>query len=183
MKLLYFAPHQIWPLNTGARLRDYQLARQLAARASVTFVEMCHGGEEKCMPPDDSGLARVVTLDKNRTYTLSKILRGLAGPTPLTVLNCWSLQSASQFANVLKSHQFDTVQIEGTQLMAYLSVVQESPGSPGDRGRLAQYRIRDDVALCRNHRQLGEEDRGQTDSETDRVRRRPSARHLWPRTQ
>ena len=130
MKLLYFAPHQIWPLNTGARLRDYQLARQLAARASVTFVEMCHGGEEKCMPPDDSGLAGVVTLDKNRTYTLSKILRGLAGPTPLTVLNCWSLQSASQFANVLKSHRFDSVQIEGTQLMAYLSVVQESPGRP-----------------------------------------------------
>jgi hypothetical protein len=29
MKLLYLAPHQIWPINSGARLRNYQLVRQL----------------------------------------------------------------------------------------------------------------------------------------------------------
>jgi len=57
MRILYFAPHQIWPINTGARLRDYQLARQLAARSSVTFVEMRHAGEKQRVPPDDSGLA------------------------------------------------------------------------------------------------------------------------------
>ena len=57
MRLLYFAPHQIWPVNTGARLRDYQLARQLAARSSLTFVEMRHAGQEPHIPPDDSGLA------------------------------------------------------------------------------------------------------------------------------
>jgi glycosyltransferase involved in cell wall biosynthesis len=32
--------------------------------------------------------------------------------------------------DVLRSHDFDSVQIAGTQLMAYLSVVQESPKSP-----------------------------------------------------
>jgi glycosyltransferase involved in cell wall biosynthesis len=130
MKLLYFAAHQVWPLNTGARLRDYQLARQLAARSSVTFVGMRHAGEEPRIPPGDSGLASVVTLDKGRTYTPSKILRGLAGPTPVTVLNCWSLQSASQLADVLRSREFDTVQIEGTQLMEYLPVLQEARGCP-----------------------------------------------------
>jgi len=58
MRLLYFAPHQIWPTNTGARLRDYQLARQLAARCSVTFVECAIAGEAPRVPPDDSGLTR-----------------------------------------------------------------------------------------------------------------------------
>ena len=76
MRLLYFAPHQIWPLNTGARLRDYQLARQLAARSSVIFVEMRNAGEEPRIPPDDSGLAGVVTLEKDGTYTASKISFG-----------------------------------------------------------------------------------------------------------
>lgn len=130
MKLLYFAPHQIWPVNTGARLRDYQLARQLAARSSVTFVEMRRAKEEPHIPPNDSGLASVVTLYKGRTYTPSKIIRGMAGPTPVTILNCWSLQSASQFGDVLRSRQFDTVQIEGVHLIEYLPMIQEAPGSP-----------------------------------------------------
>jgi glycosyltransferase involved in cell wall biosynthesis len=130
MKLLYFAPHQIWPTNTGARLRDYQLARQLAARSSVTFIEMCHAGEEPRIPPDDSGFAGIVTLKKDVTYTPFKILRGLAGPTPVTVLNCWSPRSASQLANVLRTRQFDTVQIEGVHLMEYLPIIREARGCP-----------------------------------------------------
>jgi glycosyltransferase involved in cell wall biosynthesis len=130
IQVLYFAPHQIWPANTGARLRDYQLARQLAASSSVTFVEMRHLGEEHHIPPDDSGLSSVVTLDKGRTYTPSKIFRGLMGTTPVTVLNCWSPQSASQLANLLCSRQFDTVQMEGMHLMEYLPVLREAPGCP-----------------------------------------------------
>ena len=130
MRLLYFAPHQIWPINTGARLRDYQLARQLAARSSVTFVEMRHAGEALLMLPDDCGLAGVVTLDKDRTYAPSKILRGLAGPTPVTVLNCWSLRAASHLADVLRSSRFETVQVEGVHLMEYLPILREAPGCP-----------------------------------------------------
>jgi len=130
MKLLYFAPHQIWPLNTGARLRDFQLARQLAACSSVTFVEMRHPGEEPHVPPDDSGMAGIVTLEKDATYTPSKILRGLAGTTPVTVLNCWSSRSASQLANVLRSQQFDTVQIEGVHLLEYLPIIREARERP-----------------------------------------------------
>jgi len=130
IQVLYFAPHQLWPINTGARLRDYQLARQLAARSSVTFVEMRHAGEAPHMLPDDSGLGSVVTLDKDRTYAPSKILRGLAGPTPVTVLNCWSPRSASRLADVLRSSRFDTVQMEGVHLMEYLPIIQEAPGRP-----------------------------------------------------
>ena len=130
MKLLYFCPHQIWPANTGARLRDYELARQLAARASVTFVQMCRAGQEPYTLPDDSGFADVATLDKDRTYTPFKILRGLAGPTPMTVLNCWSLRAASQLANVLRAGQFDTIQMEGVHLLKYLPILQEAPGFP-----------------------------------------------------
>jgi glycosyltransferase involved in cell wall biosynthesis len=130
MRSLYFAPHQISPINSGARLRDYHLARQLAARSSVTFVEMRHAGEEPHIPPDDSGFADIVTLEKDVTYTPSKILRGLAGPTPMTVLNCWSPRSASQLANVLRSRQFDTVQMESVHLMEYLPIIREARGCP-----------------------------------------------------
>jgi polysaccharide biosynthesis protein PslH len=46
----------------------------------------------------------------------------------VTVLNCWSRRSAIKLAGVLRSGQYDSVQIEGTQLMAYLHVIQESRG-------------------------------------------------------
>lgn len=130
MKSLYFAPHPIWPLSSGARLRDYQLACQLRTRASVTFVEMCSAREEQQALMEDSGVADIVTLQKDRVYSLFKIIKGLAGPVPVTVLNCWSPQSASQLADVLRSKTFDTVQIEGVHLMEYLPTIRDAPGSP-----------------------------------------------------
>jgi len=128
MTTLYFAPNRMWPANSGAQLRNYQLARRLSMRSSVTFVEMRHAQEERCLHPRDSGFKRIVTLDKGRAYTPSRILRGMVGPTPITVLNCWSERSASQLAAVLRSHTFDTVQIEGVHLAKYLPIIQEAPG-------------------------------------------------------
>jgi sugar transferase (PEP-CTERM/EpsH1 system associated) len=130
LRLLYFAPQQIWPANSGGRLRNYHLARHLAARSMVTFVEMCDAGEEQHVLPEDSGFARLVTLHKGHTYTTSKILRGLAGPTPITVLNCWSRGSASQLGELLQAYQFDTVQIEGVHLIEYLPVIRKATGFP-----------------------------------------------------
>ena len=130
MKLLYFASHQAWPVNSGARLRDHHLSRQLAVRCSVTFAEMRHAGEEWRTPPAHSGLGTIVTLDKGRTYSVSRIVRGLAGPVPVTVLNCWTRRSASELARVLRTSQFDSVQIEGVHLMEYLPILRNAPGSP-----------------------------------------------------
>jgi polysaccharide biosynthesis protein PslH len=130
VRLLYFAPHQAWPVNSGARLRDNHLARQLATRCSVTFAEMRPAGEERCKLPEDSGLLNIISLDKDRTYTPSKILRGLAGPIPVTVLNCWSRRMESKLTDAFKSRQFDSVQIEGVHLIEYLPIIRKSLGSP-----------------------------------------------------
>jgi polysaccharide biosynthesis protein PslH len=130
LRILYIAPHQIWPTNTGARLRDYQLAQQLALCSSVTFMEMRQATEEQHAAPDDSRIARIVTLNKSRTYSPTKILRGLIGPIPITVLNCWSSRAASQLVDVLRSYQFDTVQVEGLLLTEYLPIIREAQGCP-----------------------------------------------------
>jgi glycosyltransferase involved in cell wall biosynthesis len=120
----------MWPANTGARLRDYQLARQLALSSSVTFLEMRRRGEAQNVPPVDSGLSRIVTLDKGRAYSLFKIVYGMVGPTPITVWNCWSTRSASKLADVLRSDRFDTVQMEGIHLVKYLPMLRAAPGPP-----------------------------------------------------
>lgn len=130
MKLLYFSPYEFWPANFGAPMRNYQLARHLAGRAAVTFVELRAARREPSPLPDDPSLPDVVTLTKGRTYTPSKILRGLVGRTPLTVLNCWSRRAAFQLQDLVRSHQFATAQIEGVHLMNYLPIIQNAPFRP-----------------------------------------------------
>lgn len=46
MNLLHFVPRESWPLNTGARLRNYHLARELSRRARVTFLGFADDGEQ-----------------------------------------------------------------------------------------------------------------------------------------
>lgn len=130
MRLLYFAAHQMWPLTSGNRLRDYCLARELAKRASVTFVEMCHPGEKPSGPLSNCVFDEIISLKKGVSYTPGKIVRGLVGPTPLTVLNYFQTQSASLLANLLARRRFDTVQIEGVHLSNYLPVIQAAPKRP-----------------------------------------------------
>ena len=130
MRLLYFAAHQMWPLTSGNRLRDYHLARELAKRASVTFVEMCHRGEEPSNPPNDCAFEEVVSLKKRTSFTPGNVLRGLVGPSPFAVLNYLDSKSANQLATLLSRGRFDTVQIEGIHLSGYLDVIKAAPSHP-----------------------------------------------------
>ena len=130
MSVLYFVAHPVWPLTSGNRLRDYHLARQLAARASVTLVELLNYGEQPSNPPSDCGFDRIISLNKGPSYTLGKILRGIAGPTPLTILNYSEPRLASQLVSTLASGRFDAVQIQGAHLSAYLPVIRAAPRRP-----------------------------------------------------
>jgi sugar transferase (PEP-CTERM/EpsH1 system associated) len=130
MRLLYFSAHQVWPLTSGNRLRDYHLARQLAKRTSVTFVEMCHPGEQRSSAPSDCGFEEIISLKKGVDYTPDKIVRGIIGSTPLAALNYFQTRSASQLANLLARGQFSSVQVEGVHLSKYLAVIQAAPNRP-----------------------------------------------------
>jgi polysaccharide biosynthesis protein PslH len=130
MRLLYFAAHQLWPLTSGNRLRDYYLARELAKRASVTFVEMCHPGEAPSHPPNDSGFDEIISLKKGSGYTPDKIVRGFVGPIPLTALNYFDANSAAALASLLARKSFDTLQIEGVQLSSFLPIIHGAQNPP-----------------------------------------------------
>lgn len=64
MNLLHFVPRESWPLNTGARLRNYYLARELARRASITFLGFADGDERA---PDES---KSTPTNKSNSQTL-----------------------------------------------------------------------------------------------------------------
>jgi polysaccharide biosynthesis protein PslH len=130
MRLLYFATHQMWPLTSGNRLRDYHLSRQLVKRASVTFVETCHAGENPSSRPHTCHYEDVVSLKKSSGYRIHDLLRGMLGPTPVTVLNYFEPQSELRLAGLLAGQRFDTLQMEGIHLSRYLSAIDAVPRPP-----------------------------------------------------
>jgi hypothetical protein len=94
-------PHQVWPPETGARLRNLHLASALARRASVTLVQLRPPGEEVSGFKELQGFDRVLTLERERGYTPTKIARGLLGPMPLPVLNYFSPKAAESLRRLL----------------------------------------------------------------------------------
>jgi sugar transferase (PEP-CTERM/EpsH1 system associated) len=130
MKLLFLVPHKIWPLTSGNRLRNYHLARQLATHASVTLVEMCYAGEPTSTPPDDSGFSYVIRLNKSVGYTAGKFIRGIVGPTPVTLLNYFEPRLASQLATIFERGQFNAVHLGGFHVSPYFSVAEAASARP-----------------------------------------------------
>lgn len=136
MRILYFSNRECWPVNTGARLRDYHLALQLARRAAVTYFGLCYPGDPVYTEPND-GLAppetvfeRVLIIPKARAFTPVNLLRGLIGSTPVTVLNCTTETIATTLATLGREMTFDSIQMEGVHLARYLPVLRSLPRRP-----------------------------------------------------
>jgi len=130
MRILYFSSRECWPLTSGARLRDYHLARQLARNASVTYFGLRLGDEPAAeLPPASSGFDRVVIVPRDRAYTPGKLLRGLIGPDPVTVLNYSAPSIAAALDQTLRDSHFDTIQVEGVHLVGYLPAIRNTAPS------------------------------------------------------
>jgi len=132
MAILYFSSRECWPLNTGARLRDYHFARELARRTPVTYLGLRNPGDPTAVePPSEAGFERYELVDKDAAFTPMNLLRGVAGPVPVTVLNCWSGRIKAELERTLSgARACQSVQVEGMHLVQYLSVLRASPHRP-----------------------------------------------------
>jgi glycosyltransferase involved in cell wall biosynthesis len=99
-------------------------------KTQLTLVEMRHPSDQDRVPPPDSGFVRVITLNRGRSYTAFKMLHGMVGPTPISLLNYFSPQLEAELAAALRTERFDAVQLEGVHLMKYLPVIRQASGSP-----------------------------------------------------
>jgi sugar transferase (PEP-CTERM/EpsH1 system associated) len=127
MSVLQFAPKVVWPLDTGAKLRNFHLARVLAQRAHVTLLAFSD--------PDYYLVTRdpyqhVTAVVRDNAYTFSKVVRGGLGPTPLPVLNYTTKRMKEALAHMLSGSDFDLIQVESIHLMAYLPIIRASPKKP-----------------------------------------------------
>ena len=119
LSLLQFAPRVPWPLDTGSKLRVYHLAQALATKMSVTLLAF---GAER--PQQSTGpYKRVLTVPRDENYSVSNMVRGAIGPTPLPVLNYSKREMSVALSRLLGEYKFHLIQVESMHLLNYLPLI------------------------------------------------------------
>lgn len=129
-RVLFFSQNAGWPADTGARLRNFHLARSLSGFADVTWL----GFSEHKQQSNDNVIGEicqhVVNVPQPRRYTTGKLLRGFTGRTPLTILNYATSEMTERLSQLFTEHEFDIVQMGSIVLYSYLSVIASAPVRP-----------------------------------------------------
>ncbi len=128
MRVLQLAPRICWPLDTGAKLRNYHLARVLSQSAHISL--LAFAGADERLDYFKEPYEQVTAITRDRGYTPAKILRGALGRTPISLLNYTTNAMKQALAHMLSDQHFDVVQIESIHLMRYLPVIRSAPGRP-----------------------------------------------------
>jgi sugar transferase (PEP-CTERM/EpsH1 system associated) len=112
-------------------LRDYHLATQLAKRCEVTFLEVLHPDDDRAVtPPEATGFKRIVSVEKEPNFRPLKLLRGMIGPTPVTLWNYHSPAMEKTLTGLLEEENFDIVQLENVHLCVYLRAIRAAKSKP-----------------------------------------------------
>lgn len=131
MRSLFLTTRQFWPLDTGGKLRDFHLARQLAAHAQVTYVCFRDGNDTSPCPPDLAApFARVIVLDRPPQYTKTTLVRGLLSRQPANVINYTTREMSNALRQLFNEQRFDTIQVENVFMSGYMQLLRDAPGHP-----------------------------------------------------
>lgn len=128
IRVLQLAPRVCWPLDTGAKLRNYHLGRVLSEYAQVSLLAFSHDAESSAIP--GNSYEQVLKVWREPGYTLTKIVRGAVSSTPLPLLNYTTDSMRRALEDLLARTQFDIVQVESTHLMGYLPIIRAARRQP-----------------------------------------------------
>ncbi|HEY6331599.1 MAG TPA: glycosyltransferase [Blastocatellia bacterium] len=153
-RILFFAPKECWPPDTGAKLRNYYLARDLAQEAEVTYLSFDDSSCQAIIQRESDGSAgrnshsasrrvadtgfevpaalfhRTVIVRRPARYKLSNIVRGAVGRIPLTVLNYTTREMTGALSRLLSQNDYDIVQMESIHLAGYLPLLRSARSKP-----------------------------------------------------
>ena len=128
-RLLQLGQNSIANPSTGAQIRNFHLARQLAKTMSVTYLGF-QDRHEALAGAGPSREVRMSLIPRERGYTIGKLARGALGSVPITVLNCMSSKMTAALEETLASAPYDIVQIEGVHLYPYLGTIRSAKYRP-----------------------------------------------------
>ncbi len=136
MRVLYLSPRVCWPLRSGAHLRDFYLARQIASHAELIYIgletegfDLEHDRQRERLPELNN--AEVLRLPREPGYSRANLVLGFVGPTPVSILSFTTKTGLSLLERLLEEQSFDAVQVENVHLIAYAQRIREvAPAVP-----------------------------------------------------
>jgi len=117
---LQIAPQLPWPIDTGAKLRNFHLARTMSPDAAVALVAF---GNEQGISGPAPHYQPVISVPREDHNSFFNLLRGAVGKTPLPLLNYTRPQMMRALQELIARSEFDIVQFESIHLMPYLATV------------------------------------------------------------
>ena len=124
MRILFLSPRLCLPLHSGARIREYYLARALASHAEVSYASFIQPGFSEPAAADLSFFHEVRLIPLLGKYSLPKIAGGLLGRLPLSVLNYTTPEMKSAIADLARRGAFDLVHVESCHMVEYLTLLE-----------------------------------------------------------
>lgn len=138
LKVLHFVPRLSWPLNTGAKLRNYHLAKNLATHADIDLLAFSESSktdlnfdnlrDSSYPPPPQVFYKEIALVARDHGYTPGKLFRGALGKVPLPVLNYTTSSMKDTLRALLENHDFDIIQVESIHLFSYLPIIRKAAG-------------------------------------------------------
>jgi polysaccharide biosynthesis protein PslH len=119
MRILFLSPRQSYPPVTGAKLREFHLARALGRRAELTYAFF---REPSLAEPTERELPfcrQIVSVPKPPLYTPTGIVRGMVGRWPLPVVNYTSTAMKNALSKLLAENEFDVVHLDSIHMAGY----------------------------------------------------------------
>lgn len=130
LRVLFFAPRQCWPTDTGAKLRNFHLARELARHAELTYLGFREPRTAAEGEGAESPFARTVLVDGAGGYSPLTLARGLVGRVPANVLIYTTQAMSDALSRLLRETYFDIVHVVSVHLAEYLPIIAAAPGKP-----------------------------------------------------
>lgn len=115
MRILFLSPRQCWPPVSGAKLRDYHLARALGQRSELTYVYFADSNDQASEKALDF-CRRVVPIPRPAMYTPAKLVRGLLGRQPLPIVNYSSSKMNAAASDIFRGQSFDLVHADSLHM-------------------------------------------------------------------
>lgn len=130
MQILFVSPRQCWPAVSGAKLREYHLARALGERSSLTYVffrePLFDLPEKKDLPFCED----IVPVPPPRFYSPGRVLRGLIGRWPLPVLNYTSAAMEQAIRRLITARRFDAAHLDSIHMAGYTPLLRSFLPAP-----------------------------------------------------
>ena len=106
-------------------MRDFYLARQLAAKSTLTYLGLDRemdgpvGSSRRERLEESFADSEMVRVRRQAGYRPIDLVRGILGPTPVSILNFTAPQIMDKIERLLREGRFDIIQFEGVHLLVY----------------------------------------------------------------